>query len=56
MMMSIIGYFCDFVGLYALVNVFAVVVILHVTPLLIHLLLSSTRKLLDVTFRPFGVR
>ena len=38
--MSRNGYFCDSVGLYTLVNVFIVVVILYVTPLLIHLLLS----------------
>ena len=53
--MSIIGYFCDFMGLYTLVNVFFVVVILYVSPLLIHLLLSTTRKLLNVFSRHFGV-
>ena len=39
MMMSIIGYFCGFVGLYTLVNVFIVVVILYVT----HVLLTYSR-------------
>ena len=48
-------YLCDFVGLYILGNVFIVVIILYVTPLLIHLLLSNTRKLLDVSSRHFGV-